>query len=584
MEKKKQRFPLALKMNLLIAGMILIISATLVTITYQTYRRKINEIYYDEVEKLAMLASSDLSGDFVRILADLVRTEEYRSVHAEAVEKQDPEIIRAWLKEQESSVETNLQVVDSETGERMDVEDPSITADTIYDSLYDVVAEERNIFDVASVYIQYDDEDVTYNILDSAGDLLTLGTIEPPMPEFEPYGENEDIPATIVYMDGRWVCTACVSALSWDDGSICGLVGADITMDEVREERGWFLWNCLTLIIILTVAFTTVAMILFRRMTVKPLVQLADAAAKFGSTDSGLTAGDVTTLDIRSHDEIGELYEEIRSMEMRIVDSAGHLAQAAAEKERTRTELENAAQIQAAMLPGVYRALPEREEYDLYASMTPAREVGGDFYDYFMQDEDHLVMVIADVSGKGMPAALYMMASKILMKERGRSGETPAEILASVNNRLIENNPYQMFVTAWVGILDLRTGKMQCSSAGHEYPAIQQGDDGKFVLLHDKHGFVLGVRENLRYRNYEIQLQEGSAIFVYTDGVKEATNAKEELFRTDRMIEALNRDADGSPEQLLANVRAAVDDFVGEAPQFDDLTMLAVRYHGKKKL
>lgn len=580
MDNKRRRIPLSLKLNILIIGMILLVSSGLVAISYQTYCKKIDSIYFEQIERLARLCSSDVSGEFVDMLVDVVMTEEFQTVRAQAEEKQDPSVLLSWLKEQSCKYEsaTSLVATDSETGEEIEQQDQYIAADTLYDSLYQLIREMRDIYDVRSVYIQFDRDGVTYNLVDSFGDLLKMGTVEPPMPEFAAYGDNEEIPATIVEMDGEWVCTACVPARKWSDGSVTGLVGAELSMADVFSERRWFLWNCLLFVIALTVISCTVAMILFRRTVSEPLMQLSDAAAKFGNPENGESMGDLISLDIHSQDEIGDLYEEIRSMEMRIVESADNLAQAAAEKQRTLTELNNAAQIQAAMLPGVYQTFPERKEFDLYASMTPAKEVGGDFYDYFMQDDDHLVLVIADVSGKGMPAALFMMAAKILIKERGRAGDTPAGILAAANNRLSENNTYRMFVTAWVGILELSTGKMLCASAGHEYPALQ-GPDGQFALLKDKHGFVLGVKENMRYTNYEIQMPKDSAIFVYTDGVKEAMNAEEEQYSTDRMLEALNLNPDAAPEQLLEQVRTSVDEFVGDAPQFDDLTMLALRFH-----
>ena len=249
------------------------------------------------------------------------------------------------------------------------------------------------------------------------------------------------------------------------------------------------------------------------------------------------------------------------------------------EATRLGAELSLATDIQASMLPHIFPAFPMRSEFDIFASMDPAKEVGGDFYDYFLIDDDHLCMVIADVSGKGVPAALFMMASKIILQSVGMLGYSPAEILRRTNNTICSNNEAEMFVTVWLGILELSTGKLTAANAGHEFPAVKQPGE-PFALYKDRHGFVIGGMEGVRYKEYELQLKPGSKLFVYTDGVAEATSAEKELYGTERMIDALNTDPDAAPQEILKNVRASVDGFVKDAEQFDDLTMLCVEYKG----
>ena len=249
------------------------------------------------------------------------------------------------------------------------------------------------------------------------------------------------------------------------------------------------------------------------------------------------------------------------------------------ERSRLDTELSMASSIQADMLPNIFPAYPERSEFDIYASMDPAKEVGGDFYDYFFVDEDHLGLVMADVSGKGVPAALFMMISKILVQNYAMAGRGVKETLEAVNHQICTNNREEMFVTVWLGILEISTGRLTAANAGHEYPVLRKAD-GLFELVKDKHGFVIGGMDDVKYREYELQMTPGSKLFLYTDGVPEATDANKELFGTDRMLEALNAQPDASPEQTLQNVRAAVDAFVKDAEQFDDLTMLCVEYRG----
>ena len=247
-----------------------------------------------------------------------------------------------------------------------------------------------------------------------------------------------------------------------------------------------------------------------------------------------------------------------------------------AKVEATEADLRVGTEIQTGSLPTNF---PNRPEFEIYASMDPAKEVGGDFYDFFMIDEDHLALVIADVSGKGVPAALFMMSSKIYIHDHATMGGTPAEILERVNKLVCADNDASMFVTVWLGILEISTGKLTSASAGHEYPMINTS--GSYEILKDKHGLMVGAMDMARYKNTEIQLKKGDSIFVYTDGVAEATDASNNLFGTDRTLDALNTIPDGaSQKEILESVRAAVDAFVKEAPQFDDLTMLGLKYYG----
>jgi len=241
-----------------------------------------------------------------------------------------------------------------------------------------------------------------------------------------------------------------------------------------------------------------------------------------------------------------------------------------------------ATDIQAGLLPSIFPAFPERPEFDIFASMDPAKEVGGDFYDFFLIDDDHLGLVIADVSGKGVPAALFMMSSKIMINDHALMGGTPSEILTRVNKQINASNKAHMFVTVWLGILELSTGKLTTSSAGHEYPMINI--NGHYELFKDKHGAAIGALKKVKYTDHEIMLKKGDSIFVYTDGVAEATDSSNELFGTDRTLEALNALPPGiSQKEVLSGVRTAVDAFVKEAPQFDDLTMLGLKYYGPEK-
>ena len=250
--------------------------------------------------------------------------------------------------------------------------------------------------------------------------------------------------------------------------------------------------------------------------------------------------------------------------------------------ERLSMELELAKTIQSNMLPNTYPVFPERKEFDVYARTEPAKELGGDFFDFQMIDRDHLALIIADVAGKGIPAAMFMMASKIIIHNMAKNrNHDPAKILKAVNKQIGANNHSDMFVTLWLGILEISTGLLSAANAGHEYPCLMH-KNRDFILLKDPHGLVLGAMDKTEYRSYEIQLVPGDTVFLYTDGVTEAMNAENEEFGLERMVDALNLELDVPVAKLVDNVRGAVGAFVGDAPQADDITMMVLRYFGEE--
>ncbi|MBQ6576082.1 MAG: PP2C family protein-serine/threonine phosphatase, partial [Lachnospiraceae bacterium] len=331
---------------------------------------------------------------------------------------------------------------------------------------------------------------------------------------------------------------------------------------------------------VLQILLSVFCLFLIYLFAIRPLQKVRMNVLEYGDTkDSAKVKAQLEM--ISSNNEIGELAEGVSEMITEIDEHLEYIQSITAEKERISTELELATNIQTSMLPHIFPAFPGRSEFDIYASMDPAKEVGGDFYDYFLVDDDHLCMVIADVSGKGIPAALFMMISKIILQNCTMLGQTASQVLAKTNDIICSNNEAEMFVTVWLGILELSTGRMTAANAGHEYPAIRRAG-GSFALFIDKHDFVIGAFEGIKYHEYELQLQPGDKLFVYTDGVPEATNAEKELFGTDRMLGALNTDPEAGPYDILMNVQSDVDSFVGEAEQFDDLTMLCMEYKGKQ--
>ncbi len=340
--------------------------------------------------------------------------------------------------------------------------------------------------------------------------------------------------------------------------------------------------STLILLILLTVGASAAALILGKRI-VRPLNRITHRIANLSGEDLEFRMEDT----YRTGDEIEVLADAFARLSHKTLEYVEQVKHATAEKERIGTELRMANEIQESMLPHVFPPFPDRHEFDIYATMNPAREVGGDFYDFFMIDHDHLCLVMADVSGKGVPAALFMMISKTILQSCALLGQSAGAILEKTNDALCANNQVEMFVTVWLGILEISTGRMSCANAGHEYPAVfTEAQTGEFALLKDRHGFVVGGMSGVRYKEYEFQMNPGDKLFVYTDGVPEATNLKGEMFGTDRMVQMLNENPEATPKELLELMQKSVDDFVGEADQFDDLTMLCLAYSGpdgKKK-
>ena len=374
---------------------------------------------------------------------------------------------------------------------------------------------------------------------------------------------------------GEKLATALVPIRAMDN-EVQALVGVDLSVAAVWES----LMNMYIMLAITIVVITCVGMILHYRNLDRTLIQPI-TTLKNGTDElvNKLDSEEAFVSGIHTGDELEALAHSIEEMDRSLKHYVRENTAITAERERLNTELELAGSIQMDMLPCDFPPFPERSEFDLYASMNPAKEVGGDFYDFFLVDEDHLALVIADVSGKGIPGALFMMMVKIMVQNCVLAGLSPKQVMEQVNEQIAENNSESMFVTVWLGILDIPSGKLTAVNAGHEYPIFKK-PGGCYELIKDKHGMAVGTMEGIRYREYEMQFEPGSSLFVYSDGLPEANNRAEELFGMARTVAALNENPDLSPEETLCAVERAVDTFVGDAPQFDDLTMLCFAYHG----
>lgn len=372
---------------------------------------------------------------------------------------------------------------------------------------------------------------------------------------------------------------------------ICLLIGAAVYLaDKLSVESSSVgLWGQIYLFQTLALNFYFALSMGFMWFTEKkisrPVENLARVAHSYYGEHSGEEDRQKLLDACREYSgdntEVGDLARSYISMVEDIGGYVTNLQKVTAEKERINAELSLASSIQAHMLPCIFPAFPDRDEFDVYASMTPAKEVGGDFYDFFMVDDSHMAVVMADVSGKGVPAALFMVIAKTLIKNYAQSGIKPEEVFTTVNRLLCDGNKAGLFVTAWLGVLELTTGKLTYVNAGHNPPLIKQ-NGGEFTYLKSRVSFVLAGMETIKYRQNEITIAPGDRLFLYTDGVTEATNSSIELYGEERLSAFMNSHSGENAEEILHDLKADIYAFQGEAPQFDDITMLMLDY--KKKM
>lgn len=310
----------------------------------------------------------------------------------------------------------------------------------------------------------------------------------------------------------------------------------------------------------------------------KPLKQIKENVQEYAETKNSEKVR-AQLSEIRFKNEFGDLARGVSAMTEEIDSHLLEIQKITTEREHISAELNIARKIQADMLPNIFPPFPQISSFDIHATMRPAKEVGGDFYDFFMVDKTHVALVIADVSGKGVPAALFMVISKTMIKNRAMLGGTPGEILRDVNDQLCANNASDFFVTVWMAIIDVETGNGVSVNAGHEHTVIRRAGEN-YNLLRYQHSLPLAIMEGTKFKEREFKLNPGDRIFVYTDGVPEATNQKDELFGTDRMLSSLNQHSEFSLEDILRQLQDDIDIFAEGAMQFDDITMLVFDYLG----
>ena len=365
------------------------------------------------------------------------------------------------------------------------------------------------------------------------------------------------------------------------NGEPVAIVGVDVFMPDLQADMREFLVVVIVAIFLVVLVAILLCYIFVKKRIVVPINKIRDTAKNM--VENLENQGSMDDVSVNTGNEIEELFDSFKQMYSDVKEYISELGAVTAEKERIGAELDVAKHIQASMLPCIFPAFPERPEIDIYATMEPAKEVGGDFYDFFMVDERHLAIVMADVSGKGVPAALFMVIGKTLIKDHTTPGSDLGKVFTEVNRLLCESNSEDLFITAFEGVLDLVTGEFVYVNAGHEMPFISKAG-GDFEPYKIRAAFVLAGMEGMKYRAGSMTLEPGDKIFQYTDGVTEATNINNELYGMARLGEILNKEKSGTPHDILPAIKRDIDEFVGEAPQFDDITMLCLEYKSRMEI
>lgn len=454
-----------------------------------------------------------------------------------------------------------------------------------YQNLLAVLKKIREDNNVVSLYLGYTDVDAMRDlyIVDASdeGSACRPGDTDSVEPEHIEKVLNGDytFPAYVTnYPEYGWLCSASAPVLDADDNVIC-MVLVDISMNKIAADRQTFLGQIAAITALAAALMLMLLLFVTDKAVLRPIAKLSAAATSYTKSQA-TSQGEQSVfapLNIRTGDEIEALYDSLQQMETDITTYIQEVTTITAEKERIGAELDVATHIQKSMLPCIFPAFPDRKEFDIYATMNPAKEVGGDFYDFFMVDNRHLAIVMADVSGKGVPAALFMVIGKTLIKDHTQPGVDLGDVFTEVNRMLCESNSEGLFITAFEGVLDLVSGEFRYVNAGHEMPFLLKAG-GHAEAYKIRAGFVLAGMESMRYKSGCMTLEPGDKLFQYTDGVTEATNSANELYGMARLTDTLDRAKGEKPEAVIAAVSADVAAFVQDAPQFDDITMLCLEY------
>ncbi len=533
-KEKKPGMSLKRRITLQFAVLMIIITIVVNYVGYSSLKNTYFRLYNEKARDVVAMLASQVDGDKIRAYVETGETDEYYY-----------ELVKEFNR-----------VKSSITG---------------IEYLYLFCPEKDYFTYVLDSYEEGDDPD---NI-NKLGDVFNYGEMEKThlVPDIEAGRASTDI---IRGEDVGYGQTISAWAPVFDsEGKVAGMVEADCILSDLNTIVRNYAIKTIGILVICLIGLLVAMIWVLRRNVTEPIGQLTEMVNSYDHKS-------IEPKKFRCDDEIQWLGDSFVDMTRRIEEYTSEVARVTAEKERIGAELNVATQIQSDMLPSIFPPFPNKKEFELYALMDPAKEVGGDFYDFFLVDDNHIALVMADVCGKGVPAALFMVIAKTLIKNSTLTGISPAQVLSSVNEQLCEGNEAEFFVTVWLAIVELSTGKGIAANAGHEHPVLRRAG-GNYELVEYRHSPAVATMSGILFKEHTFELNPGDSLFVYTDGVPEATDSADEMYGSGRMVEALNRVPDAQPEELIKYLRADMAEFTGDAQQFDDITMLSFRYNGPDK-
>ena len=597
---KKRRFGLAPRMIIGVIVIALAITSLSVYIGAKSYWDDITEHYNSMAKNIAdtmqgvldrdkLVKWGDITMRFCKAYNALPPKEEEASDDTAAEEETEP-----YNMDMPKAIEASIEFVNnSGVDESLKQEVMTVLNDPEYQEIMDLTFNLCANMKLNDIYIFYLDTDIIDDFTQEKFDnyewkpiMYLMDTYADPSWWF-PIGESSRVdedqrdmlkekylnglqpdfggPLTTYFTD-KYILTSMTNVVY--EGKAVAAVGVEVPMPTLEEDMHNYIWKIVLVDLAALGGLLVILIILIIFFVTRPIKKVAREAQRFVSDNAEVSD---KLAKIHTHDEIQTLSESLLSLEYGVRDYIDDIKKMTAEKEHLGAELSIATKIQADMLP---RNFPDSSDYSIYATMTPAKEVGGDFYDFFKIDDDHIAIVMADVSGKGVPASLFMVISKTLIKNRTLSGGDPAKILEDVNNQLCENNEAGLFVTAWLGILEISSGILTVCNAGHEYPFIRR-KDGDYEFFENDNLPPLAAMEDIEYENTTMKLNKGDEIFLYTDGVPEAKNNDSGAhFGMEKTAEVLNRNKDKPLKEQLEELKKEIDTFTGGGVPFDDVTML----------
>ena len=456
--------------------------------------------------------------------------------------------------------------------------------DAEYFIIYEALKEVRIALDMTYLYVMAYDYVLNapvyiFDIFIEGDDPAMIGELGQSMSDSESaaftaaaqaYSEGTILEKTVVSItEFGWLASAYIPIFA-SDGSVTAVMGADISMNRIINDIILQTLQVMLLTIAIVVIFLFILRYIAGKQILQPVMQLSKHMNGFDPKEGKLRQIVIAA----SSEEFQSISESYNRMIGDIKFYMENLAIVTADRERIATELDVATEIQTSMLPSTFPAFPERSEFDIFAAMYPAREVGGDFYDFFLINDNTLAVVMADVSDKGIPAALFMVIAKTLIKNTSKEGKSPKEVFETVNKLLCENNDTGMFVTAFMGYLDIPSGRFTHVNAGHNPPLIKRA--GAFEYMTVDSGLMLALMEDAPYVQEETKLEAGDMLFLYTDGVTEAMNTEKKLFTAERLSKKLNLYPGCNCGEIITKIKDEIDVFSDGREQADDITMLTL--------